>query len=124
VYFNLHLKIYSFFFEKIHLSFSTFIHIILLFISDCSNALRLLELRIPKYTIKGNNVRLECTYDLENEALYSVKWYKDGKEFYRYIPRDMPPATVFILPGISVDVSIILALEFCEIYFLLNQQRI
>lgn len=42
---------------------------------------------------------------MDGEELYSVKWYKDGHEFYRYIPRSMPPALVFDLPGINVDVS-------------------
>ncbi|XP_055710116.1 uncharacterized protein LOC129805900 isoform X2 [Phlebotomus papatasi] len=40
---------------------------------------------------------------MDGEALYSVKWYKDGNEFYRYVPRDMPPVLIFQLPGVSVD---------------------
>jgi len=58
------------------------------------------------YVIKGSVAQLECLYDLDGEALYSVKWYKDGNEFYRYVPRDMPPAQTFLLPGVNVDVSI------------------
>lgn len=69
--------------------------------------LRLSEVRIPNHTVRHNAARLECYYDLDGEALYSVKWYKDGNEFYRYVPRDMPPAQVFQLPGVSVDVSFI-----------------
>ncbi|EDV30941.1 uncharacterized protein Dana_GF15111, isoform A [Drosophila ananassae] len=65
--------------------------------------LRLAEVRIPKYVIKGSAAQLECLYDLDGEALYSVKWYKDGNEFYRYVPRDMPPAQTFLLSGVSVD---------------------
>jgi hypothetical protein len=42
---------------------------------------------------------------MEHEALYSVKWYKDGNEFFRYVPRDMPPVQIFALPGVTVDVS-------------------
>jgi len=57
------------------------------------------------YVIKGTAAQLECLYDLDGEALYSVKWYKDGNEFYRYVPRDMPPAQTFLLPGVNVDVS-------------------
>ncbi|XP_025836731.1 uncharacterized protein LOC108732214 [Agrilus planipennis] len=66
-------------------------------------SIRLLELKIPMYAVKNQNVRLECHYDLEGETLYSVKWYKDGNEFYRFVPRDMPPAQVFPLPGVAVD---------------------
>ncbi|EDW26375.1 GL22402 [Drosophila persimilis] len=65
--------------------------------------LRLVEVRIPNYVIKGSAAQLECLYDLDGEALYSVKWYKDGNEFYRYVPRDMPPAQTFLLPGVKVD---------------------
>ncbi|KAH8323304.1 hypothetical protein KR067_004869, partial [Drosophila pandora] len=77
---------------------------ILLSVADFSVAgLRLAEVRIPKYVIKGSAAQLECLYDLDGEALYSVKWYKDGNEFYRYVPRDMPPAQTFLLSGVSVD---------------------
>ncbi|KAH8269734.1 hypothetical protein KR018_008258, partial [Drosophila ironensis] len=65
--------------------------------------LKLTEVRIPNYVIKGSTAQLECLYDLDGEALYSVKWYKDGNEFYRYVPRDMPPAQTFLLSGVSVD---------------------
>ncbi|KAJ6649673.1 hypothetical protein Bhyg_04912 [Pseudolycoriella hygida] len=68
-----------------------------------SFGLRLTEVRIPNHTVRDSSARLECHFDLDGEALYSVKWYKDGNEFYRYVPRDMPPAQVFILPGVSVD---------------------
>ena len=63
-------------------------------------------MRVPKHTIRGHAVKLECHYDMEGEALYSVKWYKDGREFYRFVPRDDPPGSVFPQPGIAVDVSI------------------
>lgn len=65
----------------------------------------MIEVRVPNYTVKDNVVRLECHYDMEDEKLYSVKWYKDGNEFYRYLPRDHPPASLFPLAGIIVDVS-------------------
>lgn len=77
------------------------------FVTGLSFGLRLTEVRIPNHTVRDSAARLECHYDLDGEALYSVKWYKDGNEFYRYVPRDMPPAQVFPLPGVSVDVSMI-----------------
>lgn len=80
--------------------------------------LRLTEVRIPNHTARDSSARLECHYALDNETLYSVKWYKDGNEFYRYVPRDMPPAQVFVLPGVSVDVSILCARSACKIIFL------
>ncbi|XP_021926689.1 uncharacterized protein LOC110833219 isoform X2 [Zootermopsis nevadensis] len=69
-----------------------------------ANCLRLNEVRIPMHTVRDLNARLECHFDLEGEALYSVKWYKDGNEFFRFVPRDQPPAQLFPLPGVSVDI--------------------
>ncbi|KAJ9598387.1 hypothetical protein L9F63_010909, partial [Diploptera punctata] len=66
-------------------------------------SLRMSEVRIPMHIVKGQEARLECHFDLEGEALYSVKWYKDGSEFFRYVPRDQPPVQLFNLPGVSVE---------------------
>ncbi|CAD7078806.1 unnamed protein product [Hermetia illucens] len=77
--------------------------LMLVFLKECTYSLRLIEVRIPKHIVKGSTATLECYYNLDGEALYSVKWYKDGNEFYRYVPRDMPPAQIFLLPGVSVD---------------------
>lgn len=68
-------------------------------------ALKLLELRIPSPVVRNQNAKLECLFDLEDETLYSVKWYKDGHEFYRFVPRDMPPDQVFPVTGVTVNVS-------------------
>ncbi|RZF44486.1 hypothetical protein LSTR_LSTR002259 [Laodelphax striatellus] len=70
-----------------------------------ASGLRLTEVRIAHHTVRGNATVLECEFDLQGETLYSVKWYKDGNEFYRYVPRDNPPAQVFPLPGVHVDVD-------------------
>lgn len=61
-------------------------------------------MRIPNHVVRNNTVRLECHFDMNGEALYSVKWYKDGYEFYRYVPRDHPPAQVFDQNGVYVNV--------------------
>lgn len=42
---------------------------------------------------------------LSQAVLYSVRWYFEGEEFYRYVPKESPPARVFTVAGISVDVS-------------------
>lgn len=39
------------------------------------------------------------------EALYSVKWYKDNEEFYRYVPKANPPQNSYKVEGVRVDVS-------------------
>lgn len=63
------------------------------------------EVKIPNHIIRFKSALLGCRYNLDGESLYSVKWYKDGHEFYRYVPRNKPPGQAFPLPGINVDVS-------------------
>uniref|UniRef100_A0A182SIB4 Ig-like domain-containing protein n=1 Tax=Anopheles maculatus TaxID=74869 RepID=A0A182SIB4_9DIPT len=75
-----------------------------LIVKDHALAIKLIEIRVPKHAVQGHSVKLECLYDMEGEALYSVKWYKDGSEFYRYVPRDDPPGQTFPIEGITVNV--------------------
>jgi len=65
--------------------------------------IRLTEEAIPTHAIRNDRVELLCNYDMEGDKLYSVKWYRNGQEFYRYIPTDTPDTTVFPYPGIHVD---------------------
>lgn len=69
-------------------------------------ALKDVRVHIPLAAKVMDTVTLQCEYDLEGEPLYTVKWYKGTKEFYRYIPKELPSTLVFPLPGIDVDVSI------------------
>ncbi|XP_075225712.1 kin of IRRE-like protein 3 [Lycorma delicatula] len=69
------------------------------------SSLKLTTLHIEKHTVRGNDSLLECRFDLEGESLYSVKWYKDGHEFFRYIPRDYPSIQIFPVPGVNIDMK-------------------
>jgi predicted transcriptional regulator len=53
---------------------------------------------------RRNNYLYEDSDD-EEEVLYSVKWYKDSEEFYRFVPRGNPPQNSYSFDGIKVDVS-------------------
>ena len=69
------------------------------------NGVRLIGVNVPSYRFRGEDAILKCLYDLEGEQLYSVKWYKDGSEFFRFIPGDPDQKiTTFNLPGVLVDV--------------------
>ena len=57
------------------------------------------------YVFVGQPAILKCDFDLQNSSLYSVKWYKDGNEFYRYMPSILPTTEVFAVAGIMIDVS-------------------
>lgn len=48
---------------------------------------------------------MTCNYDLDNDDLYSIKWYKNSLEFYRYVPKEQPMAKTFNVSGVNVDVS-------------------
>ncbi|XP_055676941.1 uncharacterized protein LOC129786132 [Lutzomyia longipalpis] len=86
--------------------------------------LRLVRLVVPAYKFRGESALLECQYELEGsrdigsddgynyasnfesddrETLYSVKWYKDNEEFYRFVPRANPPQHSYKVEGIRVD---------------------
>ncbi|XP_074604745.1 cell adhesion molecule 2-like [Brevipalpus obovatus] len=68
-------------------------------------SLRLIMFDLPSPVIKGESVELSCIYELETDSLYSIKWYKNNVEFYRYIPRDWPKGQFLPHKGIHVDLS-------------------
>lgn len=69
-------------------------------------SIQLLRLDVPKMADpRWEKVILKCEYDLGGEDLYSVKWYKDGAEFFRFMPGSRPPGRNFSVDGIYVDVN-------------------
>lgn len=74
----------------------------MLLVSIC---LRVVGISVPSLKQRGESVTLTCDYDLEGGKLYSVKWYRDNEEFYRYMPRLRPPQHAHKLDGVKVDVS-------------------
>ena len=67
----------------------------------------MLYLHVPSTADVFSPVTLRCEYDLEGRNLYSVKWYKDGLEFFRYMPDYVPESRAVKTSGIVVDVSTI-----------------
>uniref|UniRef100_A0A1B0DFT5 Uncharacterized protein n=1 Tax=Phlebotomus papatasi TaxID=29031 RepID=A0A1B0DFT5_PHLPP len=83
----------------------------------------MVRLVVPAYKFRGESALLECLYELEGrkdgsddsysyhghfdnddrETLYSVKWYKDNEEFYRFVPRASTPQHSYKVDGIRVD---------------------
>ena len=41
---------------------------------------------------------------MEEDSLYSVKWYRNEQEFYRFVPNDRPKLQIFPQDGIRVEV--------------------
>ncbi|XP_023343029.1 uncharacterized protein LOC111712606 isoform X2 [Eurytemora carolleeae] len=79
---------------------------ILCLIPTGSGGLEMLGINSPKFASSGETVELVCKYDVGRDAIYSVKWYKDGSEIWRYIPSDNPSFKYFPSPGINIlDIS-------------------
>ena len=57
--------------------------------------------------ILGQTVHLYCLFELKNGTdLYTLKWFKDGAEFYRSVPRASVRKNrrlIFPRPGVKVD---------------------
>nr|XP_023026619.1 uncharacterized protein LOC111514591 isoform X2 [Leptinotarsa decemlineata] len=67
------------------------------------SALTNMHIRVPEAVRIGETVTLVCDYDLESAALYTIKWYRNDEEFYRFVPKESPPSQTFDVPNINVD---------------------
>lgn len=66
--------------------------------------IKLTKLIVPEYVYVNKPVELECQYVLQNnEKLYTVQWYKDNDEFYRF--EKSGPRHAYQIDDIKVDVS-------------------
>lgn len=74
--------------------------------SDISVGLRDVRVVIPTAVKRGDNALLICNYDMEEDSLYSIKWYKGRREFYRYTPKEPQSIKTFPVAGISVEVIV------------------
>ncbi|XP_073978047.1 cell adhesion molecule 2-like isoform X2 [Rhodnius prolixus] len=63
------------------------------------------RLFVPMAVQEGDTAVLRCLFDLGGDALYSVKWYKGGREIFRYLPRETPSIKIFPIPYL-IDLNI------------------
>ena len=42
---------------------------------------------VPSLVLPGEDVVLQCLYDLAGHDLYTLKWYHNENVIYRYMPR-------------------------------------
>lgn len=68
-------------------------------------SLKMARVSVPRYTLRGESVELLCEFDLQGDKLYSVSWYKDHDEFYRFVPSGKQTQHIYKIDGIKVDVS-------------------
>ena len=70
-------------------------------------SIQLLQVSVPSVIQAGEGAALLCDVDMEGERIYSVKWYKDNEEFFRYVPRENGnQSIVYNVEGIHVNVSL------------------
>lgn len=69
------------------------------------SGLKWVRVNVPQYRTPGETAMLQCDYDLGNDTLYAVKWYKDHEEFYRFVPKARPQSNSYPVEGVNVDVS-------------------
>lgn len=83
-----------------------------LFVAALSpGGLKWVRVNVPQYRSPGETAQLQCDYDLGNDTLYTVKWYKEHEEFYRYVPKAKPPTSSYRVEGVHVDVSTVILPE-------------
>ncbi|XP_036321965.1 uncharacterized protein LOC118735982 [Rhagoletis pomonella] len=76
----------------------------LVLVPDFIAGLKDVSVTIPQAVKRGSNALLICNYDMENDTLYSVKWYKGRREFYRYTPKENPAMKVFpVAAGLNIE---------------------
>ncbi|XP_017775496.1 PREDICTED: uncharacterized protein LOC108561891 [Nicrophorus vespilloides] len=84
---------------------TAFLTIILILLFHGADGLKSLIIRVPQVVKSGDTVTLSCNYDLEEVALYTIKWYRNDVEFYRFVPKESPPSRAFTMPHIHVDIA-------------------
>ncbi|XP_053654364.2 uncharacterized protein [Cherax quadricarinatus] len=85
---------------------------LLLRVAGCAEGVRIRALEVPLVALQKDEVRLRCDYEDEGgSSLYTLKWYKDGREFYRHQPGISPHTPdhrcldrySYHVDGVSVD---------------------
>ncbi|XP_023327713.1 uncharacterized protein LOC111700878 [Eurytemora carolleeae] len=75
-------------------------------LKECSSSISLDAVVVPTYKLRGDNATLLCNYRTKPMSLYSLKWYKDEQEFYRFEPWNINrQEQSFPVKGITVDMG-------------------
>ena len=60
----------------------------------------------PAIASEGQSVQLVCQQSINaTHRIYTIKYYKEQLEFWRFEPQSLPKIQSFPVPGIHVDVS-------------------
>ncbi|KAG9510311.1 hypothetical protein GZH46_01156 [Fragariocoptes setiger] len=72
---------------------------------NMAEAIYIIGLDMPRYVTYGDSVELACLYELQDDVLYAVKWYKDEQEFFRHVQHDWPHGQYIQMDGVTVDLD-------------------
>lgn len=72
-----------------------------------ATGLKDLTINVPTMVRSGDTVTLSCHYDLEGLFLYTIQWFFNDHEFYRYTPdRKLSPYNIFNVTGTRIQVNV------------------
>ncbi|XP_014251304.1 uncharacterized protein LOC106667703 [Cimex lectularius] len=83
--------------------FNFALHLLLFTIFKGVTGLRDVKVTVPEAVRLGQHAVLSCSFQLDGESLYTVKWYKGGREFFRYTPKENPSLKIFSMPGLGEE---------------------
>lgn len=64
-------------------------------------------MKVPTPGVVGHPAQLECLWEAGAKGFYSVRWYKNGEQFYSFVPKNTPQVKVdHHLQGVSVEVGV------------------
>ncbi|XP_047507596.1 uncharacterized protein LOC125051375 [Pieris napi] len=68
-----------------------------------TSAYKITQLKVPLYADPRRAAELSCHFQMDDQKLHSVKWYRDMHEIFRYNPSQKPPIRLFNVTGIMVQ---------------------
>ncbi|XP_068631935.1 uncharacterized protein [Battus philenor] len=68
-----------------------------------ASAHKITQLKVPLYADPRRAAELSCHFEMDDQKLHSVKWYRDTHEIFRYNPSQKPPIRLFNVTGIMVQ---------------------
>ena len=64
-------------------------------------------LSVPKAAIEGDDVEIDCRYTLDDgEKIAMVTYFWNNRQFIRLEPEGEPKVRFYLLPNLSVEVSV------------------
>ncbi|XP_025602489.2 uncharacterized protein LOC105689755 [Athalia rosae] len=79
------------------------IFFVLFLLTAGATGLRDVRITVPPMVRSRDSALLTCDYDLEGADLYSIRWYHEEEEFYRFVPKEAPPQAIFSVRDIQID---------------------